>query len=157
MSHPFARRRPGLKTTGGRRWPLVGVLSFVLAGAGCGSPPHPPQPEAEAERIARTEFTDRMENFFEFEPLRAGKASAFLIHLTDLSDGSPVEQAEVTLTARAEPGGASVAESRAKIGKVTGIYVAELTVPRTGRYSIEFRVRNSRLDERMPLEGFDAE
>jgi hypothetical protein len=53
--------------------------------------------EEEAEAIARTEFTDRIENFFEYEPLRAGKPSMFRIHLTDLADGSPVEQAQARI------------------------------------------------------------
>ena len=67
-----------------------------------------PNSQAEAEEeeaLARTEFTERIENFFEYGPLKAGKPSQFLIHLTDLSDGAPVEQAEVTLTVRAKSGG----------------------------------------------------
>jgi hypothetical protein len=52
------------------------------------------------EALARTEFTARIENFFEYEPIKAGKPSQFRIHLTDLSDGSPVEKAEVTMIIR---------------------------------------------------------
>jgi 5-hydroxyisourate hydrolase-like protein (transthyretin family) len=106
-----------------------------------------------AETLARTEFTERIENFFEYEPLKAGKASAFLIHLTDLSDGAPVEKAEVTLTVRREREGRGV-ETKAKVGRVTGIYVAEVTVPAPGRYTIEFHVKNAKLDERMVLDDF---
>ena len=40
--------------------------------------------EEEPEAIARTEFTDRIENYFEYEPLRAGHPSQVRIHLTDL-------------------------------------------------------------------------
>src|SRR5262245_9155576 len=52
------------------------------------------------ESASRTEFTDRVENYFEYEPLKRGKRSQFLIHLTDLLDGAPVEKAEVSLTVR---------------------------------------------------------
>jgi hypothetical protein len=106
-----------------------------------------------SETIARTEFTERIENFFEYEPLTPGKPSAFLIHLTDLSDGAPVEKADVTLMVRPERVEHGV-EAKAKVGRVTGIYVAEVTVPAPGRYTIEFRVKNAKLDERMVLADF---
>jgi len=114
------------------------------------------EPTAEkqpAETIARTEFTERIENFFEYEPLTPGKPSAFLIHLTDLSDGAPVEKADVTLTVRPERAERGV-EAKAKVGRVTGIYVATVTAPAPGRYTIEFRVKNAKLDERMVLADF---
>ena len=94
--------------------------------------------------------------FFEYEPLKAGKQSQFLIHLTDLTDGSPVEKADVTLTIQPKGGGAS-AQTKAKVGKVTGIYVAEVTLPKNGNYNIEFHVKNAKLDERLPLSDFKAE
>jgi len=113
--------------------------------------------EAEEETHSRTEFTERIENFFEYEPLKAGKPSQFLIHLTDLSDGSPVEKAEVMLSIRAKSGAAETAQTKAKVGKVTGIYVAEVNIARKGEYDIEFHVKNSKLDERMPLSDFKVE
>jgi hypothetical protein len=109
------------------------------------------------EPIARTEFTERVENFFEYEPLHAGKPSQFRIHLTDLSDGSPVEQAQVSLTVRRPRDSGTVQETVAKIGKVTGIYVAELTIPQSGDYDIEFHIKNARLDEHLPLSDFKVE
>jgi hypothetical protein len=138
-------------TTGGRRWALLAMAILALLVA-CGRP-ESPQGKDNAETIARTEFSDRIENFFEYDPLVPGKPSRFLIHLTDLSDGAPVEQAEVTVTIRAS-GGAAPAEVKARIGRVTGIYVAEITAPATGAYDLEFRVRNAKLDERMTLTGF---
>jgi hypothetical protein len=117
------------------------------------APPAEPEPEA----LARTEFTDRIENFFEYEPLRSGKPSQVRIHLTDLSDGAPVEKAEVTLAVRPKGSSETVLQTTSKIGKVTGIYVAELTVPKPGAYDIEFHIKNNKLDERMPLTGFEVE
>jgi hypothetical protein len=134
------------------------VLICACAFSGCSRSGAKSQGEAEGEEaIARTEFTARIENFFEYEPLKAGKPSQFRIHLTDLSDGSPVEKAEVKLTVRAKGAGASAGETTAKVGKVTGIYVAEVNVPRAGDYDIEFHVKSSKVDERMPLTDFKVE
>jgi hypothetical protein len=43
------------------------------------------------------------------------------------------------------------------VGKVMGIYVAEVNIPKAGDYDIEFHVKNSKLDERMPLTDFKVE
>ena len=136
---------------------LLQVSMLIVFGCSNGSPPVSSSSEAEPEAIARTEFTDRLENFFEYEPLQSGKPSQVLIHLTDLADGSPVEQAEVSLTVRRRGRGETVAQTTAKVGKVTGIYVAELRIPQTGDYDIEFHIRNARLDERLPLRDFKVE
>jgi hypothetical protein len=140
------------------RWLRLLALTLLLtaATAACFKPAAP-KPEAEEEAIARTEFTERIENFFEYEPLKAGKPSRFLIHLTDLSDGNPVEKADVTLSARPKGGSVEVVRVTAKVGKVTGIYVADLSVPNPGTYDIEFRVVAGKLDERIPLSDFRVE
>jgi hypothetical protein len=145
-----------LKTTACGRsvWALC-LMTAIGMSAACGSSPKP-QAEHEEEAIARTEFTDRIENFFEHDPLKAGQPSQFLIHLTDLADGTPIEKAEVTLVTRAK-GGAEVMQTKARVGKVTGIYVADVTVPNKGDYDIEFHVKNARVDERMSLTDFKVE
>jgi hypothetical protein len=146
------------KTTRCRRTLLLILALATLALAGCGSDKQAAAEHGgeEVEPESRTEFTDRIENFFEYEPLKAGKASQFLIHLTDLTDGTPVEKADVTLSVRSK-GGDEVGQVKAKVGKVTGIYVAEVTVPAAGDYDIEFYVRNPKLDERLPLRDFKVE
>jgi hypothetical protein len=143
------------KTTAGGRT-LVLILLLVAASTGCGGAGEDDAAHGEeVEALSRTEFTDRVENFFEHDPLEAGKPSQFLIHLTDLTDGTPVEKADVTLTARPQ-GGATPTEVKAKVGKVTGIYVAELALPSAGTYDIEFRVKNEKVDERMALTDFEV-
>jgi 5-hydroxyisourate hydrolase-like protein (transthyretin family) len=133
------------------------LLVCLLIVSGCSQPAAAPQPAAEPEALSRTEFTQRVENYFEYEPLHGGKTSPFRIHLTDLSDGSPVEQAEVTLTVRPKGSAETVTQTVSKVGKVNGIYVAELTIPRAGDYDIEFHIKNAKLDERMPLSDFKVE
>jgi hypothetical protein len=138
--------------------PCIILCLFIAACSGSSPGADPPADHAEEpEAIARTEFTDRIENFFEYEPLVAGKPSQVRIHLTDLSDGSPVEKAEVALTVRAKGGNTAVVQTKALVGKVTGIYVAELNIPRNGEYDIEFHIRNAKLEERMPLSDFKVE
>jgi 5-hydroxyisourate hydrolase-like protein (transthyretin family) len=145
---------PTKTTAGGRS--LFFILMIVMALFASCSSRQQPEAKAEEEALARTEFTERVENYFEYEPLKAGKQSQFLIHLTDLSDGTPVEKAEVTLVARAK-GGGEVIQTKARVGKVTGIYVADVAIPSKGDYDIEFHVTNAKIDERMPLTDFKVE
>jgi hypothetical protein len=114
------------------------------------------QPVGRSEQfLSRTEFTDRIENFFEYEPLRAGRASQFRIHLTDLSEGTPVAKADVSLKAWREQ--RPVVEIRAHAGANPGIYVADVTIPERGTYQIEFQITSGALDETMRLSGFSVE
>ena len=140
-------------TTAGRWWILT--LGVLLLAAACRGP-QPPEAAKDGETLSRTEFTDRVENFFEHDPLKAAKPSRFLIHLTDLSDGSPVEKAEVTLTLRAI-GGNVVTVVKARVGRVTGIYVADMIAPGPGGFGIEFHIKNPKLDEHMVLADFRAQ
>ena len=143
-----------------RKWMAAFVLLFTTTlYIGCSRPAGPPpgQQSSEPEASSRTEFTQRVENYFEYEPLRSGKASQVRIHLTDLSDGSPVEKAEVQLIVKAKGSSEPVLETTSRVGKVTGIYVAELTVPKPGEYDIEFHIKNAKLDERLPVSNFKVE
>src|SRR5438552_14318733 len=145
-----------------RKWMAALVLLFTTTlYIGCsrpgGPPPPPGQQSSEPQASSRTEFTQRVENYFEYEPLRSGKASQVRIHLTDLSDGSPVEKAEVKLIVKPKCSSEPVVETTSRIGKVTGIYVAELTIPKAGEYDIEFHIKNAKLDERMPVSNFKVE
>ena len=141
---------------GSSRKVLTLLALIALGGAACSSA-EKASTGGDEEALSRTEFTERIENFFEYDPLKAGKTSQFLIHLTDLSDGSPVEQAEVTLTIRSQGSGAEVGQTKARVGKATGIYVAEVAIPNAGNYAVEFHVKNDKLDERMPLTDFKVE
>src|SRR5262252_7875289 len=102
---------------------LLLIPCLTLLGCSNPNPTASPAPNAEHEALSRTEFTDRVENYFEFEPLRAGKPSQIRIHLTDLSDGSPVEKAEVTLVAKSKASSEIGIQTVSRVGKVAGIYV----------------------------------
>ena len=136
---------------------LLLILYLILLGCSSSNPTASPAPTAEAEALSRTEFTDRVENYFEYEPLHAGKPSQVRIHLTDLSDGFPVEKAEVTLVVKPKGSSQATTQTVSRIGKVTGIYVAEITIPRPGDYDIEFHIKNDKLDERLPLSDFKVQ
>jgi 5-hydroxyisourate hydrolase-like protein (transthyretin family) len=137
--------------------PTVLLIFLVMIPACSSTTPTAPPVAAEPETLSRTEFSDRVENYFEYEPLHAGKASPFRIHLTDLSDGSPVDQAQVTLTVSTKNSSSAVTQTTSRIGKVTGIYVAELSIPKPGIYDIEFHIKNAKLDERLQLSEFKVE
>jgi hypothetical protein len=143
------------KTTGCRRWLPLAFLLIAVFSAACATKAKP-EAEHEEEALSRTEFTDRVENFFEYTPLHAGKTSQFLIHLTDLKDGAPVEKAEVTLKIKRR-GENDFNEVKAKVGRVTGIYVADVEIAEKGKYDIEFHIKNDKLDEKLPLEDFEVE
>lgn len=145
---------PAKTTAGGRS--LLSILLIAMALLASCKARQQPQAEHEGEALARTEFTNRIENFFEYQPLKAGNPSQFLIHLTDLTDGTPVEKAEVILITRTK-GGSEVMQTKARVGKVTGIYVADVAIPSSGNYDIEFHIKNSKLDERLPLTHFKVE
>lgn len=137
--------------------PLRLFLCIFLFVSGCTEQPTIEEHAEEEEVLARTEFTARVENFFEYSPLRAGQTSQFLIHLTDLSDGNPVEGAQVVLTVRPAGSVNPVLQTTAQVGRVTGIYVANVAIPNPGQYEIEFLISNAKLDERMPLTGFEVQ
>lgn len=139
---------------------ILGYMFIALLLISCSKPPNSEKAVApavaEEEAIARTEFTERIENFFEYEPLKAGNKSQFLIHLTDLSDGTPVEKADVNLIVR-DNNDSEVTQIKARVGKVTGIYVADVSLTNKGNYKIEFYIKNDKIDERLPLTDFQVE
>src|SRR5207245_1520790 len=89
----------------GWRADIAPLARSPLALAAACRAPQRPEGAKGPETLSRTEFTGRIENFFEHQPLTPGKPTRFLIHLTDLSDRSPLEKAEVTLTVRPARGG----------------------------------------------------
>lgn len=106
--------------------------------------------------LSRAEASARVENFFEYEPLKAGRPGQLLLHLTDTTKGGPVANATVTVTARSLAG-AEVATATAQRGKRQGIYSAELAIPTAGSYDLEFHVKTDAIDERIAAKGIAVE
>jgi len=132
------------------------LAALLLFGCNDGAEPETVDAEEHGEAIARTEFTDRIENFFEYDPLVAGQPGQFLIHLTDLETGAPVADAQVDLRVSRAGSSGEIASTRALVGRVTGIYVAELAVSESGPVDIRFDVRSGDIDETMLLSGFEV-
>lgn len=109
------------------------------------------------ELISRTEYSARIENFFQFQPLYAGKPSQFRIEPKDVSDFTPIEAAQITLTVRRVGSRQAVTVATSKPDKTKGVYLAQVTVATPGKYSIEFRIRNAKFDERMLVDLFDVD
>lgn len=142
-------------------------LAALLLVSGCqqtpgaGSSPEPGQTqgaehaEEGPEPIARTEFTSKLLNFFEFAPLRPGKNSTFLIHLTELATGEPVTEADVKLKIKG-PNDKELQTVQAKVGRVHGIYVADVKISTTGTYGIDFVVKNDKVQDTISLTGFEV-
>jgi 5-hydroxyisourate hydrolase-like protein (transthyretin family) len=143
-------------TTADRRRLTVGLALIAITVTACREAPKV-TPEPSREVIARTEFTPRLENFFEYEAISPGKPSRFTIHLTALAEGAPVERAAVTLMIRPAANGPPIGEVRARPGRVEGIYLAEVLIARPGRYAIEFHVKSAAFDEKMVLGDFAVE
>lgn len=138
---------------------LLVSLLLVLLLVSCSKPAQEKasaHTEEEEEALARTEFTERVENFFEYEPLKTSRKSQFLIHLTDLTDGTPIEKADVLLIVR-DSNNNEVTQTKARVGKVTGIYVADLSLTNKGSYKIEFQIKNDKINEQLPLTDFQVE
>jgi len=92
--HPASSLEEGDPASGWHRlqdW-VIGLLGGVH--------PHgtPPEHEQELEPLAVTLFSDRTELFAELPPLVAGETAELLVHLTHLTDFTPVTTGEVRVT-----------------------------------------------------------
>lgn len=146
---------------------IVASLTTLLLLSGCQKAPganSTPQPgqtqqaehaEEGEQTIARTEFTSKLLDFFEFTPLKPGQPSTFLIHLTELATGEPVSEADVKLKIKG-PNGKELETVQAKVGRVHGIYVAEVKIATAGTYGIDFVVKNDKVQDTVSLKGFEV-
>lgn len=112
-------------------------LLLCVALLGCGGDEHDHAGHEHAEEghehaegaIGITRWSDSLELFAEHPPAVAGEEVAFLAHLTNLADFSPVEDARVRLTLRGP------AELSAEAGMLrSGIYRPTFTATAPGTY-----------------------
>jgi len=77
---------------------VIFTCLFIFCVSGCGGRKEQGHHHGELEAHAVTQWSDQVELFVEFDPLIAGKETAFAVHLTDLNGFKPVTEGKVTLT-----------------------------------------------------------
>ena len=137
MQHPFCIRT------------LVACALLVLL-AGCGNDTAPPATEEEHEHggTTVTRWTEETELFFEYPPMIAGVPSEpWAIHLTRLSDFSPVTEGALTLAFRGPDG--TVYTTRSEAPARPGIYTPTPQLPQPGTYDLVMDVGGPQLQDRI--------
>ena len=97
---------------------------------------------------AVTVWTDSTELFFEYPVLIAGQPSApWVVHVTRLSDFSPMAEGALRLRFERREGGAFVTESEAPVRP--GIFTPTPTIPEPGIYRLVVEVDGPQLTDRI--------
>ena len=135
----------------------IGFLLLLAAAclAAC-SRAHSNTPAAETERLTKTVFTEKLGAYLVYAPLKVGQPSNFALHLTDLAEGTPVGGAEITLNARAKSTQAAT-QFKAAASDTTGVYIAQVSLPKAGEYYIECEIKHTKFSGRLTLTDFDVE
>ncbi len=118
------------------RWAQAAGL---LVTAACAKPEPALVFEIATERITR--WTDSTELFLEHPTLITGEAAKFAVHLTDLTDFTPLKRGEVTLRLTPAGGGPPVEAVQSEPGS-PGIFGPTLTPGPAGRYRLTVLVRS---------------
>ena len=120
------------------------LLALLTSFAACRSAPPPEAAAAEDPPAhAVTTFTDRTELFMEYPPLVAGEQARFAIHLTDLSDFSPLREGRVVV--RFE--GDTIQRFEVEGPSTPGIFGVDVTVPSARRYQVAVELHSDRLTD----------
>ena len=129
--------------------PLLALPLLALLAAGCGGGEAATSEEEHAHGgTAVTRWTEDTELFFEYPPMTAGNQSEpWAIHLTRLSDFSPVTEGTLTLAFRG-PGG-TVYTTRSEAPVRSGIYTPTPRLPQPGTYELVIDVDGPQLQDRI--------
>jgi RND family efflux transporter MFP subunit len=92
----------------------------------------------DTEAIQSTLFSEQTEFFIEYEPLEAGKESAFLVHVTNLQSYRPYTAGSLTITAG---GGQATSEAPAR----PGIFEVPFVPKKTGKQTITYTLQSGEL------------
>lgn len=133
-----------------RRFHICSFSLLALLVVGCTPTPAPVEDEAQVHPgTAVTLWTDQSELFFEYPPMVAGQASEpWAIHVTRLSDFSPITEGALTLAFQAEDG--RVYTTRSETPTRPGIYTPAPHLPSSGTYRLVVDVAGSQLLDRIP-------
>jgi RND family efflux transporter MFP subunit len=110
--------------------------------------------KAASEAIQVTAWSDKSELFMEYEPLKPGTKGSFLIHLTRMSDGKPVTEGALKLVLHPSSGQPLNLTVPAPVRP--GIYLAELTVPQAGWYTLELLPEGKGFVDRLEVAGIQV-
>lgn len=111
----------------------------ALAGAACARPS--PDLVVELPTVAVTRWTDSTELYLEHPALVVGEAARFAIHLTDLTDFTPLTSGTMTLRLTPSAGGAAL-EATQDGPRSPGIFGATVRPEVPGRYHVTVLVRS---------------
>jgi hypothetical protein len=120
---------------------LVGAVVFAGCDrrkAGEGHPHEPGAAEAhahdgESKAIQFTLYGERHEVFAEYSPAVVGKATRFVVHVTDVETYKPLTQGTLKFTARLDSA-TPVAQGEATNARI-GIFLPEITFPKAGKWT----------------------
>ncbi|SMO49249.1 efflux RND transporter periplasmic adaptor subunit [Fodinibius sediminis] len=87
---------------------------------------------------AVTYWTDETELFMEYPEIVVGREATFAVHLTRLSDFSPIASSEVYFSFRSENG--TELSARETEVQVPGIYGPDITFKQAGRYDLTIEI-----------------
>lgn len=87
---------------------------------------------------AVTRWTDETELFMEYPEIVVGRPATFAVHLTRLSDFSPIAHSEVYFTFRGDNG--TEISARETEVQTAGIYGPDVTFPQAGRYDLTIEI-----------------
>jgi cobalt-zinc-cadmium efflux system membrane fusion protein len=123
---------------------LAALVLTALASA-CGSDATAPEtaPAEDPPAIAVTIWSDKTELFMEHPPLVAGADARFAIHLTNLSDFTPLRDGKVVV--RFE--GDTIHRFEVDGPSTPGIFGVDVKVPAARRYQLAVEVHSAKLSD----------
>jgi len=101
----------------------------------------------DTEAIQSTLFSEQTEFFIEYEPLEAGKESAFLVHVTNLQSYRPYTGGSLTITAGGQQ---TTAEAPAR----PGIFEVPFVPKSTGKQTISYTLQSDELKTSVSTHAF---
>lgn len=126
--------------------PVLVVL--LTAGCGGGEAAAPEEEHGHGGGTAVTRWTEETELFFEYPAMVAGEASEpWAIHVTRLSDFSPVTEGVLTLAFRGPDGQVYTTRSEAPVRP--GIFTPTPRLPQPGTYELVMDVSGPQLQDRI--------
>jgi RND family efflux transporter MFP subunit len=130
---------------------LLAVIVAALSFSGCRRDSAPAEgAEAEVPTLDVTSWTDKSELFMEYPPLVAGETALFAVHLTRLSDFSPMTAGRPRIEFTPESSGSPVTLQGSEPSR-PGAFRVEAAPPRAGRYQWALIVDAPDLSDRHEL------